>query len=170
MKGSRRLRKMKERYAVTDMKKLANRMQFGVAEESSFVNGLGEGYGMLGQAGSSKIRVFVAQMKLAAKVAKKFKEKHYGSSDATSGRKSRLAFTPVQWLELSIPQAHAQQLGSGSQKKIRDLASDNHIREPRKLQIKYSFHETKLANEKLRFRIESARYNYQQSKSKEFQI
>ncbi|KAL9448345.1 hypothetical protein AB3S75_015762 [Citrus x aurantiifolia] len=105
MKGGHRLRKMKERYAVTDMRKLANRTQFGVAEESSLVNGMGEGYGMLGQAGSSKIRVFVAQMKLAAKVAKKFKEKHYGSSDATSGRKSRLAFTPVQWLELGMATA-----------------------------------------------------------------
>ncbi|XP_042467371.1 U4/U6 small nuclear ribonucleoprotein Prp31 homolog [Zingiber officinale] len=34
-RGGRRLRKMKERYAMTDMMKLANRMQFGVPEESS---------------------------------------------------------------------------------------------------------------------------------------
>jgi U4/U6 small nuclear ribonucleoprotein PRP31 len=34
-RGGRRLRKMKERYAQTDMMKLANRMQFGVPEESS---------------------------------------------------------------------------------------------------------------------------------------
>ncbi|XP_022877243.1 U4/U6 small nuclear ribonucleoprotein Prp31 homolog [Olea europaea var. sylvestris] len=34
-RGGRRLRKMKERYAITDMRKLANRMQFGVPEESS---------------------------------------------------------------------------------------------------------------------------------------
>ncbi|XP_026402307.1 U4/U6 small nuclear ribonucleoprotein Prp31 homolog isoform X2 [Papaver somniferum] len=34
-RGGRRLRKMKERYAVTDMRKLANRMQFGIPEESS---------------------------------------------------------------------------------------------------------------------------------------
>ncbi|MQL46470.1 hypothetical protein EI019_24980, partial [Escherichia coli] len=31
-RGGRRLRKMKERYAITDMRKLANRMQFGVPE------------------------------------------------------------------------------------------------------------------------------------------
>ncbi|XP_073222112.1 U4/U6 small nuclear ribonucleoprotein Prp31 homolog isoform X3 [Cicer arietinum] len=36
-RGGRRLRKMKERYAITDMRKLANRMQFGVPEESSLV-------------------------------------------------------------------------------------------------------------------------------------
>ena len=35
-------------------------------------DGLGEGYGMLGQAGSGKLRVSAAQNKLAAKVAKKY--------------------------------------------------------------------------------------------------
>ena len=34
-------------------------------------DGLGEGYGMLGQAGSGKLRVSIGQSKLAAKVAKK---------------------------------------------------------------------------------------------------
>uniref|UniRef100_A0A7N1A8C7 Nop domain-containing protein n=1 Tax=Kalanchoe fedtschenkoi TaxID=63787 RepID=A0A7N1A8C7_KALFE len=114
-RGGRRLRKMKERYAITDMRKLANRMQFGVPEESSLGDGLGEGYGMLGQAGNGKLRVSVGQSKLAAKVAKKFKEKSYGSSGATSGLTSSLAFTPVQGIELSNPQAHGSLLGSGTQ-------------------------------------------------------
>ena len=35
-------------------------------------DGLGEGYGMLGQAGSGKLRVSMGQSKLAAKVAKKY--------------------------------------------------------------------------------------------------
>lgn len=34
-------------------------------------DGLGEGYGMLGQAGSGKLRVSIGQSKLAAKAAKK---------------------------------------------------------------------------------------------------
>lgn len=114
-RGGRRLRKMKERYAVTDMRKLANRMQFGVPEESSLGDGLGEGYGMLGQAGSGKLRVSVGQSKLAAKVAKRFKEKSYGSSGATSGLTSSLAFTPVQGIELTNPQAHGAHLGGGTQ-------------------------------------------------------
>lgn len=114
-RGGRRLRKMKERYAITDMRKLANRMQFGVPEESSLGDGLGEGYGMLGQAGSGKLRVSVGQSKLAAKVAKRFKEKNYGSSGATSGLTSSLAFTPVQGIELTNPQAHGSHLGSGTQ-------------------------------------------------------
>ncbi|CAJ2669725.1 U4/U6 small nuclear ribonucleoprotein Prp31 homolog [Trifolium pratense] len=114
-RGGRRLRKMKERYAITDMRKLANRMQFGIPEESSLGDGLGEGYGMLGQAGSGKLRVSAGQSKLGVKVSKKFKEKNYGSSGATSGLTSSLAFTPVQGIELTNPQAHAHQLGSGTQ-------------------------------------------------------
>lgn len=35
-------------------------------------DGLGEGYGMLGQAGNGRLRVSVGQSKLAAKVAKKY--------------------------------------------------------------------------------------------------
>ncbi|KAL8136051.1 hypothetical protein AgCh_010594 [Apium graveolens] len=113
-RGGRRLRKMKERYAISDMRKLANRMQFGVPEESSLGDGLGEGYGMLGQAGSGKLRVSVGPNKLAAKCAKKFKERSFVSG-ATSGLTSSLAFTAVQGIELSNPQAPANQLGSGTQ-------------------------------------------------------
>ncbi|KAK1395791.1 hypothetical protein POM88_005654 [Heracleum sosnowskyi] len=53
-------------------------------EESSLGDGLGEGHGMLGQAGSGMLRISVGQNKLAAKVAKKFKERSFGSG-ATSG-------------------------------------------------------------------------------------
>jgi len=40
-------------------------------------DGLGEGYGMLGQAGNGKLRVSVGQSKLAAKVAKKYAFLHF---------------------------------------------------------------------------------------------
>ncbi|TVU43909.1 hypothetical protein EJB05_03329, partial [Eragrostis curvula] len=85
-RGGSRLRKMKERYAQTDMMKLANRMQFGIPEESS-----------LGQSVLT------------------FKEKSYGSSGATSGLTSSLAFTLVQGIELSNPQVQGNVLGSGAQ-------------------------------------------------------
>eukprot|EP00897_Mesotaenium_endlicherianum_P003999 jgi/Mesen1/3627/ME000020S03163 len=74
------------------------------------------GYGMLGQAGSGKLRMAQGQNKLAIKAAKKFKEKSYGSSGATSGLSSSLAFTPVQGIELSNPQPQVHgQLGGGTQ-------------------------------------------------------
>ncbi|CAE5978244.1 unnamed protein product [Arabidopsis arenosa] len=94
-RGGRRLRKMKERYQVTDMRKLANRMAFGTPEESSLGDGLGIGYGMLGQAGS--------KLKLNAKVAKK---RQFTGGSTTSGlTTSSLAFTLVQGIELCNPQA-----------------------------------------------------------------
>ena len=81
-------------------------------EESSLGDGLGEGYGMLGHDGNGKLRVSIGQSKLAAKIAQKFKEKQYGSSGVISGLTSSLVFPPVQGIELSNPQAHANQLGS----------------------------------------------------------
>nr|TKR71169.1 PH-interacting protein-like [Populus alba] len=47
-RGGRRLRKNRERYAMTDMRNLANKIHFGVPEESSLDGGLGAAdYGML---------------------------------------------------------------------------------------------------------------------------
>ncbi|CAJ2658223.1 unnamed protein product [Trifolium pratense] len=77
------------------------RREFGVPKESSLGDGLGEGYGMLGQAGSGKLRVSAGQSKLGVKVTKKFKEKNYGSSGATSSLTSCLAFTPAQGIEIT---------------------------------------------------------------------
>ncbi|KAF9596365.1 hypothetical protein IFM89_009713 [Coptis chinensis] len=73
-RGGRSLRKMKERYVVTNMRMLANMMQFGIPEESSLNDGLREGYGMLDQAVSGKLQVSIGQGRLAEKVANKFKE------------------------------------------------------------------------------------------------
>ncbi|KAI3955949.1 hypothetical protein MKW98_006309 [Papaver atlanticum] len=109
-----RLRKQKNKYAPTHSRRLANRMQFGITEESSLGDGLGKGYGMLDQAGNGKLRVSVGQSKLVAKVAKKFKVNNYGSGGAASGLLSSLAFTPVQGIELSNPQACANQLDCGT--------------------------------------------------------
>ncbi|CAE5978330.1 unnamed protein product [Arabidopsis arenosa] len=101
-RGGRRLRKMKERYQVTDMRKLANRMAFGTPEESSLGDGLGIGYGMLGQAGSNRLRVS-GKLKLNAKVAKK---RQFTGGYTTSGlTTSSLAFTLVQGIESCNPQA-----------------------------------------------------------------
>ncbi|XP_071741203.1 U4/U6 small nuclear ribonucleoprotein Prp31 homolog [Rutidosis leptorrhynchoides] len=73
-RGGRRLRKMKERYGMTDMRKLMNRVPFGLMpEDSSLGDGVGVGYGML----IGKLRVSVGGNKLAAKVDKKFKRKMY---------------------------------------------------------------------------------------------
>eukprot|EP00898_Chlorokybus_atmophyticus_P003616 jgi/Chlat1/4255/Chrsp27S04252 len=113
-RGGRRLRKMKERYAMTDMRKLTNRMMFNQTEETVLGDGIGKGLGILGQAGSGKLRIGVTQSKLAAKAAKKLQQKTYGSGGMTSGLSSSLAFTPVQGFELENPNARKEQSGTAS--------------------------------------------------------
>ncbi|KAG2446240.1 hypothetical protein HXX76_000832 [Chlamydomonas incerta] len=106
-RGGRRLRKLKERYGLTDVRKAANRMMFNQAEEE-FVDGEDTiGLGVLGKEGNGRLRVVASQQKqkLSAKAQKKFKSRMYGSSGATSGLSSSLAFTPVQGIELENPQA-----------------------------------------------------------------
>ncbi|KAG2497858.1 hypothetical protein HYH03_004124 [Edaphochlamys debaryana] len=110
-RGGRRLRKMKERYGLTDVRKAANRMMFNQAEEE-FVDGEDTiGLGVLGKEGSGRLRIVASQQKqkLSAKAQKKFKTKAYGSSGATSGLSSSLAFTPVQGIELENPNARLGQ-------------------------------------------------------------
>ncbi|GAB2297347.1 U4/U6-U5 snRNP complex subunit prp31 [Dionaea muscipula] len=136
-RGGRRLRKMKERYAIIDVRKLANRMQFGVPEESSLGDGLGEGYGMLGQAGSGKLRISAGPSKLAAKVAKKFKEKNYGSSGATSGLTSSLAFTPVQGIELT----RLMHISSAVELRVPTSLKQAHFQRSKALELRQGVHQ-----------------------------
>ncbi|KXZ56164.1 hypothetical protein GPECTOR_1g140 [Gonium pectorale] len=106
-RGGRRLRKMKERYGLTDVRKAANRMMFNQAEEEWVDGDDVIGLGILGKEGSGRLRIVASQQKqkLSAKQQKKFKARSYGSSGATSGLSSSLAFTPVQGIELENPSA-----------------------------------------------------------------
>ncbi|KXG30826.1 hypothetical protein SORBI_3004G250800 [Sorghum bicolor] len=100
-RGGRRLRKMKERYAQTNTMKLVSQMKFGVPEESTLGDGLGKGYGLLGQAGRGNLLVSAGQSKLCTKIAKR--QKSSESSGSRLGLTSSFAFTPVQGIELSNP-------------------------------------------------------------------
>lgn len=99
-RGGRRLRKMKERFGMTQMRQLSNRVQFG-QEEDTTSDGL-LGVGML-SAKSGKMRVSAKEQKLAAE---KNKKRQNSSSGATNGLASSLAFTPVQGIELVNPTAN----------------------------------------------------------------
>jgi U4/U6 small nuclear ribonucleoprotein PRP31 len=62
-RGGRRARRMKERYGVTDVRRLANRVAFGTAAEEETFGPAGEtGFGMLGRATEhSRLRKVAAQ-------------------------------------------------------------------------------------------------------------
>ncbi|PIA27455.1 hypothetical protein AQUCO_07700013v1 [Aquilegia coerulea] len=107
-RGGRRFRKTKERYAVTKTRKFANRIQFGVPEESSLGDGLGVGYGLLGQSGSGKLRLPKGQTRrLGVKGTRNSKDNHFRISSGSSGLTTSLVFTPMQGIELINPLAHS---------------------------------------------------------------
>jgi len=106
-RGGKRIRKMKEKFAPTELRKITNRIPFAVAEET--FRETGKGFGMLGlPTGSGKVRVNVSNINKP--VAKKQKTKHYSSG--SSGLSSSVAFTSGQGLELGDP--------SAAEKKIKD--------------------------------------------------
>ena len=112
-RGGKRMRKLKERYGLTELKKQANRMGFNQAEDE-FIDGEDViGMGMIGKEGNGRLRAVAAQQrqKLSAKAAKKFGLQAGAggtvSGIATSGLTSSLAFTPIQGIELVNPAAAA---------------------------------------------------------------
>ena len=50
-RGGQQQRKTRKLYGITETRKMANRVQFGVPEESYLGAGYGKGYGILGQVG-----------------------------------------------------------------------------------------------------------------------
>ena len=103
-RGGRRLRKQKERYGMTQMRQLTNRVQFGEEEDTAGDGMLG--VGMLGRAQQTgKVRVSAKDQKLLAEKNKK--QRTAGSSGSTNGLASSLAFTPVQGIELVNPNVQA---------------------------------------------------------------
>lgn len=117
-RGGRRLRKMKERYGMTELKKQANRMMFNQAEEEVHDGEDTMGLGVLGKEGSGRLRALATEQrqKLSAKAAKKFAPRMFGSTGATSGLSSSLAFTPIQGIELANPnQASADAMRDGTE-------------------------------------------------------
>jgi len=99
-RGGKRLRQIKQKYEITELRKQANRMVFGPEAQETFRN-TSKSLGMIGVSGSGKVRLSAQEKG----ILKKQKQKVFGSSGATSGLSSSLAFTPVQGLELSNPDA-----------------------------------------------------------------
>jgi hypothetical protein len=94
------LSQMKERYGMTQMRQLANRVRFGEEEDTSSDGMLGVGLLSKGQQ-HGKMRVSAKEQKLLAEKNKK--QRTAGSSGASNGLASSLAFTPVQGIELVNP-------------------------------------------------------------------
>eukprot|EP00002_Diphylleia_rotans_P009661 TRINITY_DN2002_c0_g1_i1.p1 TRINITY_DN2002_c0_g1~~TRINITY_DN2002_c0_g1_i1.p1 ORF type:complete len:502 (-),score=142.02 TRINITY_DN2002_c0_g1_i1:282-1787(-) len=103
-RGGRKFRKMKEKYGLTELRKAANRMVFGLEEDTVGVTGIG--IGMAGSSMSNKLKIQSSDKlsKAIAKAAMK-KQKQRTSSGATGGLTSSMVFTQTQSLEFPMPEA-----------------------------------------------------------------
>ena len=113
-RGGKRIRKLKERLVITDLRKQANRMNFGEIEDDAYQNDLGFTTGQMGKSGTGKIRGPAVDEKTKVRISKTLhknlqKQQTYGGSTTVkrqiSGTASSVAFTPLQGLEIVNPQA-----------------------------------------------------------------
>lgn len=120
-RGGKRVRKLKERIAMTEYRKFSNRMAFGVQEET-FGN-TEHGFGMLGTANRVKLHV-VRDKKLQKQLHQKQiqrqkKQQKRGirtNVGGVSGIASSLVMTPVQGMELIDPEAQAKKVAEANLK------------------------------------------------------
>lgn len=113
-RGGKRVRKMKERYAMTEFRKNANRMNFAEIEDDAYQEDLGYTRGTIGKAKTGRIRLPQVDEKTKVRISKTLhknlqKQQIWGGSTTVkkqvSGTASSVAFTPLQGLEIVNPQA-----------------------------------------------------------------
>ncbi|XP_072377557.1 U4/U6 small nuclear ribonucleoprotein Prp31 [Diabrotica undecimpunctata] len=113
-RGGKRVRKMKERYALTEFRKHANRMNFADIEDDAYQEDLGYTRGTIGKSGTGRIRLPQVDEKTKVRISKTLqknlqKQQIWGGSTTVkkqiSGTASSVAFTPLQGLEIVNPQA-----------------------------------------------------------------
>lgn len=112
-RGGKRVRKMKERYMVTELGKQQNKMTFSTDVGEYGDSAMGTDKGMVGSKDSGRIRA--PQVKESA-FLKKQKKAVSVSSGQTSGMSSSLAFSTVQGLELVNPNASMDRVKEANNK------------------------------------------------------
>ncbi|XP_076265221.1 pre-mRNA processing factor 31 [Rhynchophorus ferrugineus] len=124
-RGGKRVRKMKERYALTEFRKHANRMNFAEIEDDAYQEDLGYTRGTIGKAGTGRIRLPQVDEKTKVRISKTLqknlqKQQIWGGSTTVkkqiSGTASSVAFTPLQGLEIVNPQAAETKINEASAK------------------------------------------------------
>ncbi|TKR92086.1 hypothetical protein L596_006802 [Steinernema carpocapsae] len=119
-RGGRRVRKMKERLGLTELRKKANRMDFGVMQEDIMQDNMGFtlGQASAGGQGTGKIRAAAVdnktRVRMSQKLQKRLEQQRAQSGGATSIRKtagtaSSVSFTPAQGLEIVNPNINLKQ-------------------------------------------------------------
>lgn len=112
-RGGKRVRRWKERFAMTDLRSQQNKISFSDTIGEYGDSAMGNDLGMVGAADSGKLR---APIKKEVHLAKKQKKVISLSSGQTNGLSSSLVFTPVQGLELINPNAAEERVREANKK------------------------------------------------------
>ncbi|XP_021951510.1 U4/U6 small nuclear ribonucleoprotein Prp31 [Folsomia candida] len=124
-RGGKRVRKMKERFAVTELRKQANRTTFGDIGDDAYQEDLGYNRGTMGKNGSGMIRTAQIDEKTRVRISKTLtknlqKQQVFGGTTTIkkqiSGTASSVAFTPLQGLEIVNPQAAERRVSEANAK------------------------------------------------------
>ena len=124
-RGGKRVRRMKERMAMTEFRKQANRMNFGEIDEDAYQEDLGFSAGVLGKSAKGRIRGPKIDEKTKVRISKTLqknlqKQQVYGGSTSirkqVSGTASSVAFTPLQGLEIVNPHAAEEKVNEANAK------------------------------------------------------
>ncbi|KAL9934236.1 hypothetical protein V8E36_006692 [Tilletia maclaganii] len=123
-RGGRRARKMKQMYGMSELKKMANRMEFGKAEEEASAFDDSVGLGMINSSASGKVRAQTAEARTKVKMSKRNKDRvemlkkasASNRSGQESGTQTSLAFTPFQGIELVDPSRTAKKVAEANAK------------------------------------------------------
>lgn len=131
-RGGKHVRKMKERYAMTELRKQANRMNFADIEDDAYQEDLGYTRGTIGKTGTGRIRLPQIDEKTKVRISKTLqknlqKQQQWGGSTTVkkqvSGTASSVAFTPLQGLEIVNPQAAEKTINEANAKYFSNTSS-----------------------------------------------
>jgi len=127
-RGGRRVRKMKEKFAVTEMRRQASRVSFGQIAEDLFQEHVGFGLGGLAaDTKSGKVRNAAVDKKTQVSISKRLQRnlanmnQQYAGGKSTvrqqvSGTSSSVAFTPLQGIEIVNPKASEKRVQEANAK------------------------------------------------------
>jgi U4/U6 small nuclear ribonucleoprotein PRP31 len=133
-RGGKRVRRLKQKVILTDVRKQANRMTFADIEDDAYQDDLGFSLGQLGKGGvAGPIRGPAAadkktQISISKRLQRQMQQKNqvYGGKTsihgATSGTASTIAFTPLQGLEIVNPMAAEKKVQEANRKYFSAMA------------------------------------------------
>uniref|UniRef100_A0A1B6BWS1 U4/U6 small nuclear ribonucleoprotein Prp31 n=1 Tax=Clastoptera arizonana TaxID=38151 RepID=A0A1B6BWS1_9HEMI len=131
-RGGKRVRKMKERYAMTEMRKQNNRLNFADIEDDAYQEDLGYTRGTIGKSRTGRIRLPQVDEKTKVRISKTLQknlqkqQQVWGGSTTVkkqvSGTASSVAFTPLQGLEIVNPQAAEKNISEINAKYFSNIA------------------------------------------------